>query len=287
MMTTSPAINSVGAVRSTTTDGPAAVDDPGFKRWEGRLFGGLVLAAFLLYGIGSALVDDPLGVGLVAVNSVAVAIVGIIGFRLLRNHSPRVGAGYLVTRLAEAILLVGGVALYTYADRSDADTQGYLLGMLVLGIGSVPFWYVVGRGPWLSTRFALWGVAGYVALAAGALMELTTGREVTYFFAAPGGLFEVAVGLHLLRRGFGISTHRRSDDPRSPTESPTEKARPSTLHQTFALLEQRLTRSQRPPARRYISQRHLDGPLRSPAPATSCSSCLASSRTSSSGKASS
>ena len=224
MMTTSPAINSVGAVRSTTTDGPAAVDDPGFKRWEGRLFGGLVLAAFLLYGIGSALVDDPLGVGLVAVNSVAVAIVGIIGFRLLRNHSPRVGAGYLVTRFAEATFLVSGVALYAYADRSDADTQGYLLGMLVLGIGSVPFWYVVGRGPWLSTRFALWGVAGYVALAAGALMELTTGREVTYFFAAPGGLFEVAVGLHLLRRGFGTSTHRRSDDPRSPTESPTEKA---------------------------------------------------------------
>jgi hypothetical protein len=202
-MTTSPAINGAGAIRSTTHDEPATTDDPRFNRWEGRLFGGLVLAAFFLYGIGSALVDEPIGVVLVAVNSIAVIIVGVIGFRLLRNHNPRVGAGYLATRVAEATFLTGGVALYTFADRSDADITGYLLGMLALGIGSVPFWYVVGRGPWLSTRFALWGMAGYLALAVGALIELTTGREVTYFFAAPGGLFEIAVGLHLLRRGFG------------------------------------------------------------------------------------
>ena len=191
------AINRAGANRSTT-------DDAGFKRWEGRLFGGLVLAAFLLYGIGSALVDEPVGVGLVAVNSVAVTIVGVIGFRLLRHDHLWVGAGYLVTRIAEAILLGGGVALYTIADDvSDADTTGYLLAMLALGIGSLPFWYAVGRGPWLSKRFALWGMAGYAALAAGAVIELATGREVTYFFAAPGGLFEIAVGLYLLRRGFG------------------------------------------------------------------------------------
>ena len=204
-MTTSPTINRAGPIRSTTTDGPTLTDDPRFNRWEGRLFGGLVLAAFFLYGIGSALVDEPIGVALVAVNSLAVTIVGVIGFRLLRHSNPGVGAGYLATRLAEATFLGGGVALYTFADRSDADITGYLLGMLVLGIGSLPFWYVVGRGPWLSSRFALWGMAGYLALAVGAVIELTTGREVTYFFAAPGGLFEVAVGVHLLRRGFGTA----------------------------------------------------------------------------------
>ena len=203
-MTTSRAIDRTGSTRSTTNDAPATTDDPGFSRWEGRLFGGLVLAAFLLYGIGSALVDEPLGVALVAVNSVAVTIVGVIGYRLLSHHHLWVGAGYLATRLAEALLLGGGVALYAIADDfSDADTTGYLLGMLALGIGSLPFWYVVGRGPWLSQRFALWGMIGYLMLTAGALIELTTGREVTYIFAAPGGLFEIAVGLYLLRRGFG------------------------------------------------------------------------------------
>jgi hypothetical protein len=203
-MPTAPAISRTGPTRSSTNDPQTATDDPGSNRWEGRLFGGLVLAAFLLYGIGSALVDEPIGVGLVAVNSVAVTIIGVIGFRLLRHHHPWVGASYLATRVAEALLLGGGVVFYTIADdASDADTTGYLFAMLVLGIGSLPFWYVVGRGPWLSARFALWGMAGYLALAAGALLELTTGREVTYFFAAPGGLFEIAVGLYLLRRGFG------------------------------------------------------------------------------------
>jgi hypothetical protein len=197
-MTTSPPINTTGAIRSTT-------NNSGFNRWEGRLFGGLVLAAFFLYGIGSALVDEPIGVVLVAANSVAVTIVGVIGFRLLRQSNLCVGAGYLATRIAEAIFLGGGVALYTFADRSDADITGYLLAMLALGIGSLPFWYVVGRGPWLSNRFALWGMAGYLALATGAVIELATGREVTYFFAAPGGLFEIAVGVHLLRRGFGTA----------------------------------------------------------------------------------
>ena len=203
-MTTSPAIDEAGPSRSMTNDEAATTYDPRINRWEGRLFGGLVLAAFLLYGIGSALVDEPIGVGLVAVNSVAVTVIGVIGFRLLRHHHPWVGASYLATRLAEALLLGGGVVIYTIADDvSDADTTGYLFAMLVLGLGSLPFWYVVGRGPWLSARFALWGMVGYVALAAGALIELTTGREVTYFFAAPGGLFEIAVGLYLLRRGFG------------------------------------------------------------------------------------
>lgn len=211
-MTTSPTINTPGAIRSTEADRPTQTDNPRFNRWEGRLFGGLVLAAFFLYGIGSALVDEPIGVGLVTVNSLAVTIVGVIGFRLLRQSNVWVGAGYLATRLAEASFLGGGVALYTFADRSDADITGYLLGMLVLGIGSLPFWYMVGRGPWLTRRFALWGMVGYLALTVGAAIELTTGREVTYFFAAPGGLFEVVVGVNLLRRGFGTPDAQSNED---------------------------------------------------------------------------
>ena len=183
--------------------------DPSFNRWEGQLFGGLVLAAFLLYGIGSALVDEPIGLVLAVANSIAVATVGVIGFRLLRNHHPRAGAVYLAARIAEAILLGGGVALYFLADVADADNTGYLLGMIALGIGSLPFWLVVGRGPWLSKRFALWGIAGYVALTAGALLELTTGQGVVIIASIPGGLFEVAVGVHLLRRGFGPVLQRR------------------------------------------------------------------------------
>ena len=122
-LTTSTAIDNTDPTLSPTSDAPQ------WNRWEGRLFGGFVLAAFFLYGIGSALVDKPIGVVLAIVNSVAVTIVGVIGFRLLRHHHPLVGAGYLVTRIAEAILLGGGIVLYTIADDgSDADITGYLFG---------------------------------------------------------------------------------------------------------------------------------------------------------------
>lgn len=178
---------------------------PHINHWEGRLFGGLMLAAFGLYGGGTAIIDNPFGVALVIANSIAVAIVGVIGFRLIRHQYPRVAASYLVARFTEALLLGGGVIVYTMADDSHADIDGYLFGMVALGLGSMPFWCIIGRGSWLSTRFALWGVAGYLVLAVGALIELVTGQEVAYYFAALGGIFEIVVGIHLVRRGFGPS----------------------------------------------------------------------------------
>lgn len=198
------------AISTRVSATPAAVDRT-VDRWEGQLFGGLVLAAFGLYGVGSAIADQPVGLLLVVVNSVAVAVVGVIGHRLLRGHHPRVGAVYLGARLTEAILLVSGVFLHELAEVANADNAGYLLAMVVLGVGSLPFWRVAGQGPWLSNRFALWGIAGYVVLACGALFELTTSRQVANIAAIPGGLFELAVGLHLLVRGFGsaISEDRR------------------------------------------------------------------------------
>ncbi|MGH1506224.1 MAG: DUF4386 family protein [Acidimicrobiales bacterium] len=176
--------------------------------WEGRLFGGLVLAAFGLYGIGSSVADQPIGLLLVAANSVAVAVVGLLGHRLVRDRHPRVGAIYLGARLTEAILLAGGIFLHELADVADADNTGYLLAMIALGAGSLPFWHVVGRGPWLANRLALWGIAGYLSLASGALLELATGRELTVIAAIPGGLFEAILGLYLVVRGFGTSTRR-------------------------------------------------------------------------------
>ena len=50
---------------------PPVVDASDTPLWEGRAFGGIVLAAFLLYGIGSAAADRPIGVTLVVVNSIA------------------------------------------------------------------------------------------------------------------------------------------------------------------------------------------------------------------------
>lgn len=179
---------------------------PGAARWEGRAFGGIVLAAFLLYGIGSAFADQPVGLALVVVNSVAVAVAGLIGFRLLQPSEPRVGLGYLAARLAEAGLLAGGIILAHHADVGGADNTGYLLGMIALAAGSVPFCRALGRRRWIPQRLATWGIYGYATLAAGALLELAVDRAVTVIFAVPGGLFELALGIYLLRHGFRRAT---------------------------------------------------------------------------------
>jgi len=180
--------------------------DPDALRY-GRMFGALVLAAFILYGVGSSLADQPIGLVLVGVNSVAVALIGGIGFGLLRSSRRRVGRFYLAARFAEAILLFVGVAIAGAVASPDFDQNAYQLAMIALGVGSIPFVLALKHGRWLPGWFAVWGVIGYAALAAGALLELASGRSVAVALAVPGGLFELALGVFLLWRGFsGVNT---------------------------------------------------------------------------------
>ena len=169
----------------------------------GRLFGALVLAAFMLYGVGSSLADHPIGLVLVGLNSVAVVLLGGIGFRLLRSSDHNAGTAYLAARLAEATLLFAGVAAVALGAASGLDQTAYLLGMVALGLGSIPFLVALRRRHLLTGWFAIWGVMGYALLAAGAALELVSGRSVAVILAAPGGLFELALGGFLVWRGFG------------------------------------------------------------------------------------
>jgi hypothetical protein len=179
---------------------------PDVPRWEGRAFGGIVLAAFLLYGLGSATADKPIGLALVVANSIAVSLAGLIGFRLVRAVDHNVGSSYLAARVAEAVLLAGGILMTEVAGVGGADTGGYLLAMIALGIGSIPFCQTLGRRRRIPQRLATWGIYGYAALAMGALVELASGRSVAVVFAVPGGLFEIVLGLRLIWRGFDHPT---------------------------------------------------------------------------------
>lgn len=173
---------------------------------EGQVMGAIVLAAFLLYGVGSHFAHEPIGMALVVANSIVVALAGLIGFRLLRRTNASVGAGYLVARVGEAVLLSGGIALAEFADVRDADNTGYLLAMIVLGVGSIPFCRVLGVQRWIPKPLAMWGIYGYFALAVGAALELFLERSFAFVLSVHGGLFELVFGVYLIRNGFRKTT---------------------------------------------------------------------------------
>ena len=54
------------------------------NRTTGRIVGALFLAAFVCYGVGSALVDRPVGAALMLLNSVVVATIGALVFGIFR-----------------------------------------------------------------------------------------------------------------------------------------------------------------------------------------------------------
>lgn len=180
--------------------------------WEGRAFGGIVLAAFLLYGIGSSITDQAVGIGLVVANSIGVSVAGLIGFRLVRVARHDVGVSYLVARVAEAVLLLGGILMAEFANRDGSAHSGYLLAMIALSVGSLPFLWTLREGGWIPRWLATWGTYGYAALAIGALAELATDRSVAVILAVPGGLFELVLGFRLIWRGFDLPVSSQVSD---------------------------------------------------------------------------
>lgn len=205
-----------------------------------RTTGLLFLLPLLTYGSGNAVIASLTGetgylatlgehrvsltVGglLLFLNSFFVTLIGVMLLPVLRRHHERIAIGYLVTRMAEALLLSGGLtALFLLVpvageyETSPAYAESmarlalqvnfitYQLAMLVLGLGSIRFCGLLFSSRLVPRWLALWGGAGYGLLAAGAVCELF-GIPIGILLSVPGGLFEVGVGLWLLVRGFNF-----------------------------------------------------------------------------------
>jgi hypothetical protein len=169
-------------------------------RTSGRIVGALFLSAFVFYGGGSALGPVPGGVALIFLNSVAVIGIGLLVRSRLAPDAPRIAELYLWGRSAEAVLLAAGV-WFLLAERQNGVDLMYATAMVALAAASVPLFPVLARLGWIPQWFSLWAVIGYLLLAAGAVLEFVA-PGVGIFLAVPGGLFEIAFGLLLLRAGF-------------------------------------------------------------------------------------
>ena len=85
-----------------------------------------------------------------------------------------------------------------------ASFRAYQTAMVLLGLGSLGFCYLLYRQKLTPAFIALLGLAGYALLALGAVLELF-GLPVGVLLSVPGGLFEVTLGVWLIVRGLDFS----------------------------------------------------------------------------------
>lgn len=201
------------------------------------MIGLLFILPLLFYGIGNSLVetiftsnsflpvpiDVKIGGLLMVLNSITVTVIGILLFPMLSAFQKSIAWTYIITRIFEAILLfVGIIAVFstiplaqhfaeTELNPTDFQTfrtfsfginyYAYQISMLILGLGSVPFCYILYKQKLVPPFLALWGCIGYGLLCIGSVCELL-GYKIGIALSIPGGLFELSFGIWLLIKGF-------------------------------------------------------------------------------------
>ncbi len=138
---------------------------------------------------------------------------------LLRSVDARVSLGALLLRSAEAIIglvtVLGGVAtLVLLADGVAIDlalarqiavisrmrVAAMDVVLVLLALGAAPFCALLARTAWVPPSLARFGLACYVAIGVGAVVNLASPRwaQWTMLTFVPGTLFELGVGFWLL-----------------------------------------------------------------------------------------
>ena len=168
------------------------------------------------------------GVLLEFVDAAAVAVIGIMLFPVLRKHNETIALGYAGTRIIEcALLLVAGISSlllislsqhYAHAGASDASSfqnvgavlvaqseLAFQIAMLALGLGSIPFCYLLFTSRLIPRYVSVLGLIGYPALAISAVLEIA-GYSAGVILYIPGGLFELIFPIWLIVKGFKAAT---------------------------------------------------------------------------------
>jgi hypothetical protein len=169
-----------------------------------------------------------MGVLLEFIDAAAIAAVGILLFPILRKYNEAIALGYAGTRIIECLLLlVAGISAlaliplsqeYVQAGAPDASYfqelgtllvaqsgLAFQIAMIALGLGSIPFCYLLYRSRLIPRAIAALGLIGYAALLIGGLLELF-GLNLSMIHYAPGGLFELIFPIWLIVKGFNSPT---------------------------------------------------------------------------------
>jgi hypothetical protein len=210
-----------------STSPPVVHPDSSVRR-TARIVGVLFLTGYVAYGVGSVMAQGIVrdgdrggytamfvtGAALMLLNSAFVIGIGVLMFPILRAHNKAVAAGYLGTRIFEAVALaIGVVSLIVLTDGQTAihaNAVLYNVGEAGLGIGSLFFCALLFRTRLVPRFLAAWGFIGYACFAAGNLLELFGVAGAAVVAAIPGGLFELTFAIWLIARGFASTATVRS-----------------------------------------------------------------------------
>jgi hypothetical protein len=165
-----------------------------------------------------------LGAFLMLLNTPVDIAKAVLFFPILENHGKRTALAYLAAMIVEVVLLAVGVlgllmivplaqqgvdagqasAGWAKALGSLAvqwNTMAYQIAEMSLGLGGVFLCSLLFRTRLIPRLLAVWGLIGYAILMAGAIAEIF-GIHIGLIFSIPGGLFELALGIWLLIKGF-------------------------------------------------------------------------------------
>lgn len=152
---------------------------------------------------------------------------GVLMFPVLKPHSERMAIGYLAFRIVDGIFIAVMVLLLllqiplsseylktaangaAYLEALSAVTlQGsqyaYAIGMSALGVSGLMLCYTLYKSKLVPRFFAIWGLVGYAVIFVGMLSEIM-GSGLGLMSSLPGGLWEVAMGVWLIAKGFNSS----------------------------------------------------------------------------------
>lgn len=206
-----------------------------------RIIGGLFLLGFLTYGPGSMLMTSVTGgeaflagvpthqtvlvFGALLMLLVTAIDIGkaILFFPIVDRYGRRTALAYLATMIFEVAMMAVGILalllLVPLADQAasgaldpgvaqslgslavDANQLAYQIAQMSLGFGAMFLGALLLRSGLVPRALAILGLAGYALHMIGAISELF-GLHISLFMLIPGGIFEIALAIWLIVKGF-------------------------------------------------------------------------------------
>lgn len=147
-----------------------------------------------------------LGSALELVNTIAVIVIGLCLWALLKPYKSNLANGYLISRIVEGVTLAIGALMPLFATTlsETALVQNreltFFIAMLVLGVYSTYFFIKLINSSFVPKWLTLLGIVGYIGLTVYSVVGLALGQQWMWLFV-PGGLFEVVFPVYLIVKG--------------------------------------------------------------------------------------